>query len=189
MFENLHWLNEPPQWSATADMLSVSTGERTDFWRQTFYGFIRDDGHFLFREVSGDFTASVTLDGEYEALYDQLGLMLRVSETTWLKTGIEYTDGLPHLSTVVTRDFSDWSVLALPDLRGKVSIRLTRHGTALRVQFQGAAGRWQLSRLAYLPLPEVCQVGLMCCSPERSGFRARFTDFSVTEPVARELHG
>jgi uncharacterized protein len=189
MFQDLRWLGEPPDWSASADMLSVTTGERTDFWRRTFYGFTRDDGHFLYREVGGDFTATVTLDGDYEQLYDQLGLMLRVSDTDWLKTGIEFTGGVPHLSTVLTRDFSDWSVMALPDLRGPITVRLSRHAEALRVQYLDGAGHWHLSRLAYLPMPAVCQVGLMCCSPERSGFQARFTAFSITDPIDRDLHG
>ena len=187
MFSDMHWLGEPPHWSVSGDTLKVTTGHRTDFWRRTFYGFTRDNGHFLYREIEGDFTATVTIDGEYQVLYDQLGLMLRVSETDWLKTGTEYTDGAAHLSTVVTREFSDWSVL--PGRLGPVTIRLTRHAEALRVQFLDGAGRWQLARLAYLPMPQVCQVGLMCCSPERGGFEATFTGFSITEPVARDLHG
>ena len=38
-------------------MLSVTTGARTDFWRETHYGFVHDDGHLRYARVSGDFTA------------------------------------------------------------------------------------------------------------------------------------
>ena len=79
-----------------------------------FYGFLRDNGHAFLTPVEGDFTASATVTGKYEQLYDQAGLMLRVDERNSIKTGIEYTDGLMHFSVVVTREVSDWSVIPLP---------------------------------------------------------------------------
>ena len=96
------------------DALELWTDAKTDFWRETFYGFIRDSGHAFLRGVSGDFTASVTVLGDYEALYDQAGLLLRLDEEHWIKAGIEFTDGLMHFSVVVTSGVSDWSVIPLP---------------------------------------------------------------------------
>jgi regulation of enolase protein 1 (concanavalin A-like superfamily) len=190
MFDGMSWLNEPPQWSVDGPTLSVTTGDRTDFWRETFYGFVRDDGHFLHREVAGDFTAEVTVVGTFDSLYDQSGLMVRVDERTWVKTGIEFTDGIPHVSAVVTRDHSDWSVVALPDYAGRLTLRLTRHGDAVRIQFRGKHDQgWRMLRLAHLPMPQACLVGVMCCSPERAGFTARFADFTVGPPISRNLHG
>ena len=29
------------------------SGDKTDFWRETFYGFVHDNGHFYYREVAG----------------------------------------------------------------------------------------------------------------------------------------
>ena len=108
------WYCEPPEWSHTLERLSVVTGLKTDFWQSTFYGFQRDDGHFYQTEVEGDFSAEVLIHGSYEELYDQAGLMLRVDAHNWIKTGIEFTDGIQHFSTVITRDgFSDWSVIPL----------------------------------------------------------------------------
>ena len=77
------------------------------------------------------------LRGDYEALYDQAGLFLRIDEKHWIKAGIEFTDGLMHFSVVVTRGVSDWSVIPLPQAKptDEVSVRLTRHGDAIRVQF------------------------------------------------------
>jgi regulation of enolase protein 1 (concanavalin A-like superfamily) len=184
----MQWHNEPPRWSLEDRSLELVTADRTDFWQNTFYGFTRDDGHFLSTEITGDFTAEVTLEGEFEELYDQLGLMVRADERTWLKTGIEYTDGMPHLSAVYTNSWSDWSVIRLPDLTGRLDLRVTRHAEALRVQFRDADHSWQLLRLGYLALPESCRVGVMACSPQRAGFRARFHGFSIREPIPRELH-
>ena len=110
---DMRWLNEPPEWSVDDDLLSVTTGERTDFWRETHYGFVRDNGHFFYTETEGDFSAEATFSAEYEHLYDQAGLMLRLNERYWIKAGVEYSDGERLLSTVVTRERSDWSVTSL----------------------------------------------------------------------------
>ena len=188
-FEALAWLNPPLEEKRAESALTVKTRGATDFWQQTFYGFRRHSGHFLHRKVSGDFTASAKFIGRYEALYDQAGLMIRADESHWVKTGIEYTDGERHLSAVVTNDFSDWSVLPYRHARDEVSIRLTRHGEAIRIQFEDpGTGQWQMLRLAYLKPTAELQVGLMCCSPEREGFEVTFRDFEIGLPIERALH-
>ena len=94
--------------------MSVVTGFKTDFWQSTFYRIQRDNVHFYHTEVKKDFSAEFVIDGYYEELYDQAGLMLRVDALNSIKTGIEFTDGIQHFSTVITRDgFSDWSVIPL----------------------------------------------------------------------------
>jgi uncharacterized protein len=185
----LKWLNAPAKSEVRGGDLFVRTDSRTDFWRETFYGFRRDSGHFAYRSVEGDFTAEVTIDGRYEALYDQAGLMVRLSETHWVKAGIEHTDGQLCFSVVVTNDTSDWSVLTIPNAGSELRLRLTRHGEAIRVQYFDVAKHvWQMTRLAYLPPSTSVDVGVMCCSPEREGFEVVFRDLTIGAPISRQLH-
>lgn len=186
---DLTWLNPPPHHAFEGGELRVRTGKETDFWRETFYDFWRDNGHFLYQRVEGDFSAEVTVKGDYKVLYDQAGLMIRLSETHWIKAGIEYTDGLMYFSVVVTNDASDWSLANIPASPDGVSIRLTRHGEAIRVQYLDASdGHWKPVRLAYFPPSKSVDVGMMCCSPQREGFEATFSGFVVGPPIARDLH-
>ncbi len=187
MLPDMRWVNEPPEWAVEDGVLSVTTGDRTDFWRETYYGFVRDDGHLYAVEVEGDFTVQVTFAGEYEELYDQLGLMVRVDGRNWVKTGVEYTDGVPHLSAVVTRDFSDWSVVVPSDPGPEFTLRLTRRRDSVQVRYLDGA-EWRMLRLGYLVPADRCLVGLMCCSPQRSGFRARFRDLTVTAGAPEGIH-
>jgi len=184
----MYWLNEPPIWSETDGSLSVETGNRTDFWRTTHYGFVRDDGHLYAQEVEGDFTAVIHFSGEYRELYDQAGIMLRIDERNWIKAGIEYTDGQQHLSAVVTREYSDWSVLPLPEAPPSIWLRLSRHGDAIRIEHSTDGRSYTMLRLAYLPPNRPAKIGPMCCSPERAGFRATFHHFNVGPAIGKDLH-
>lgn len=186
-FDRMTWLNPPPEVTVKDGTLTLTTGDRTDFWRKTHYGFIRDTGHFLHHPVTGDFTAEVTITARYEALYDQAGLMLRLDETRWVKAGVEYTDGQALFSTVITNDRSDWSIVALPFAADRLRLRLTRHSDAIRVQVQRTDGSWLMTRLGYLDAGPA-QVGVMACSPERAGFNAGFQDYACGPAIDRMLH-
>ena len=186
---DMTWLNPPPHHVFGDDTLTIRTGKDTDFWRETFYGFWRDNGHFLYRSVEGDFSAEVTVKGDYKVLYDQAGLMLRLSETHWIKAGIEYTDGLAYFSVVVTNDTSDWSLVAIAAGKDGGRIRLTRHAEAIRIQYLDVSdGHWKPVRLAYFPISKSVDVGMMCCSPQREGFEAMFSGFTVGPVISRDLH-
>ncbi len=184
----LEWFNSPPRHETADTIVRVLTGPSTDFWRETFYGFVHDNGHFLAARAEGDFTAEVTVRGRYEALYDQAGLMMRLDERRWIKAGIEYTDGAQHFSTVVTRDKSDWSVIRLEGNPASITVRLTRHAEAVRVQYRLPGQAWQMARLAFLPPEDPVLVGPMCCSPTREGFEVEFEGFRVGAAIDRELH-
>ena len=111
----MQWLNEPKEWLADEDRISATAVRQTDFWRKTHDGGIRDNGHFYLETVSGEFTARVKLSASYTSQYDQAWMMVRADQRTWLKCGIEFTDGRQHASAVVTRDWSDWSLMPLND--------------------------------------------------------------------------
>ncbi len=183
------WINPPPFTSRDAGVLRVTTGHETDFWNNTFYGFRHTNGHFLATEVTGDFSLSLTFSAPYTRLYDQAGAMLRVDDDNWLKCGVEFTDGQKHFSVVVTRDDqSDWSVMPLPGAaEAPVTLRLTRHGEALRVQVE-EGGSFRLVRLAFLRMPDTVEAGPMCCSPTGSGLEVTFSRIGFAEPIPRDLH-
>lgn len=183
------WLNDPADWAFEDGTLNVTTGEKSDFWRHTHYGFVRDNGHFWQLPAPEKFTATLTFEGDYETLYDQAGLMLRLDEASWVKCGIEHSDGMTNFSIVVTRGNSDWSVIGQPLISGPQTVRLTAQNNAIIAHFQTSDGAWNLMRVADFPVGGGAMIGPMACSPERSRFRARFLDLSITTPIENPLHG
>jgi hypothetical protein len=183
------WLNEPPHWAVRDGDLVVRSGTKTDFWQRTHYGFRRDNGHFLHRQWSGDFTTATSFTGAYETLYDQAGMMLRAGAEHWIKCGIEYTGGAMHLSVVVTNVHSDWSVQRIATTALPIGVRMTRLGDACFVQFRVGDDPWHMARLAWFPPePAAVMVGLAFCSPEREGFEARYQGFEIGPPATSDFH-
>lgn len=188
MFARCTWLNEPARWSVAADRLSLVTGRGTDFWRETHYGFTRDSGHFFGLETEGGFTATLRVRAQYETLYDQAGIMVRLGPETWLKAGFEVSDGEALLSSVLTLGRSDWSCGPFRGDPRDAWIRLTVDRGVLRLQSSTDGAHWPLARLCPFPLAERYRVGPMCCTPERAGLDVLFSDFTVTAPNGKALH-
>lgn len=173
------WYNEPPAWSVEGDKITITAGPKTDFWRRTRHDFVADNGNFYYREVSGNFTAEVKLSGQYESLYDQAGLMVRLNATTWMKCGIEYVESTRCASVVVTRDYSDWSLVPFGANPEPLWLRVTRIGSAIEVHYSLDGNDYTMLRQAYLTDVQTLQVGLMAASPQGDGFSATFEGFKV----------
>ncbi|MDB5403017.1 MAG: regulation of enolase 1 [Rhodopila sp.] len=188
MFEHCCWLNEPDQWALVPEGLTATTNHATDFWRETHYGFTRNSGHFFGREALEGFTASLRVRARYDSLYDQAGIMVRLDDATWIKAGIELSDGEALLGSVLTIGQSDW---ATGPFRGDASdfwIRVTVDRGVLRLQASTDGRRWPLVRLCPFPVAARYAVGPMCCTPERAGLEVLFSDFTVTTSTGRALH-
>jgi uncharacterized protein len=183
------WINPPPGFTQQDGILTVTTGQETDFWNNTFYGFKHGNGHFLATPITGDFTLTMTFSAPYTTLYDQAGAMLRVDDDNWLKCGVEFTDGRKNFSVVVTRDDqSDWSVMPLAgELAAPVTLRVTRHGEALRVEVE-VDGAFRLVRLAFLRMRDAVDAGPMCCSPVGESLHVSFQRVEFGPPISRDLH-
>lgn len=185
--ESMMWMNEPRDWSWRGGVLRAVTELRTDFWRETFYGWTTDNGHFFHQPATGDFTAEVAVSATHTTRFDQAGMMVRADERNWLKSSLEVTSGAVQISTVLTREFSDVSMAPIIGFSGEVSMRVTRFGAALTVHYRSASdGPWQLVRLGYLELAATVDVGVMCCSPERAGLEATFRGFRIGPPISRD---
>jgi regulation of enolase protein 1 (concanavalin A-like superfamily) len=160
--------------------VSVDTG--TDFWRETGYGYVRDSGHVYGEVLAGDLDVSVRVRCTLGVQYDQAGIMLRADERTWLKTGMEFFEGRPRLSTVLTLGRSSWMVTDLPAGTDEIVLRVSRRGDAVEVRYVLGDAQPELAALAFLPPGREVLAGVMGAAPEGPGFRVTFQDLRITEP-------
>jgi len=173
------WENEPKAWKETGDKLVETVPAGTDYWRIAHYGFVRDNGPFRYQEISGDFEAKVRIAGHYKELYHQAGLMIRIDEKNWIKTGIEFVNGRQNISAVVTRDYSDWSVIPRTDSPAFLWLRLQRRNDAVKVEFSLDNKSWSMLRLAYFPPDVPVKIGMVAAAPGKQDFDVTFDHFTV----------
>ncbi len=153
---------------------------KTDYWRLTEYGFTVDDGPFLYQTVGGEFEVTVKITGEYRARYDQMGLMLRIDEKTWIKTGVEFVNDTIHISAVVTHGKSDWSMFELPNAPAALWLKAVRKLDAVAISYSLDGTRYTMLRLTHFPDATPVMVGMTAASPDGEGFEALFEDFELT---------
>jgi regulation of enolase protein 1 (concanavalin A-like superfamily) len=181
----LRWYCAPQRWSIHPDerCLRLQSDPATDFWQRTHYGFIADNGHFLFAEITGDFVLTVQARFQPVHQYDQAGLMVRCSPSCWLKTSVEYEPtGPSRLGAVVTNfGYSDWSTQPFAPGPGVVWLRVRREGDDYLIDAAPDGRAWQQLRLAHLheARGQAVACGLYACSPQGAGFVAEFSDLTL----------
>jgi hypothetical protein len=179
---NKDWSNPPSKFDEHDGQLSFLVPGQTDYWRITYLGFIRDNGPFYYQpHVSGDFTAVVKFSGDYGTLYDQAGLMVRESSTTWMKCGVEFTNGTQHASTVITRDYSDWSIVPIPSNPATIWFKAQRTKECIETFYSLDGVAYTQIRQGYLSTAESLEVGIVAAAPIGHGFVVTFEEFAIIQ--------
>lgn len=114
------WNNGIPAHTVEAGGMTVTPTPLLDYWSRTFYEplLVKSDAQTLLTSVPAEAEATLCTGFTLRprAQFDQAGIMVLVDDRTWVKAGIEFTDGSPRLSCVVTNDgYSDWSTQSWPD--------------------------------------------------------------------------
>ena len=102
--QDFEWYNEPANFIFRDKALIVQASPQTDFFQSRHRHYGKDNGHFFFTRVKGDFTLSTQWQYETSAPYDQCGIMLRIDANNWLKASIMYDNPeRPMLGSSVTQ--------------------------------------------------------------------------------------
>lgn len=123
--------------------------------------------------------ARVAVSAEWKELYDQGGLCIIIinkenGSKKWVKTGIEFVEDAPHISTVATDKWSDWSLRPMPSSGGLgATIELSKES-------DGSLWVYLLEGVKRSPMREVtwffdgsgedeCWIGVYAAKPSGSG--------------------
>lgn len=179
--EKMNWFNEPDRWEVKDKRTFVmQVPPQTDYWRVSHYGFTVDDAPFYYTTYGGEFEVKVKITGIYQTTFDQMGLMLRIDHQNWIKAGVEYVNGRQNVSTVVTHNTSDWSVIELDNAPRSIWMKAIRRLDAVEVFYSLDDKKYTMIRTCWLQDNCPVMVGLMGASPDGAGFQATFEDFKVT---------
>jgi len=114
--------------------------------------------------------------------------MLRTDKEHYIKAGVEFVDGKYNLSTVVTHNKSDWSVITLQKTPPAVWIKAVRRLDAVELFYSFDDKNYVMMRNAPFQDNTPVMVGLMAACPDGQGFNAVFEHFKVKHlPDERRL--
>lgn len=178
--QKMNWFNEPAKWNIESGKLIMDVTPKSDYWRISHYGFTVDDAPFYYAEYGGEFEAKVKISADYKVRFDQAGMMIRLDYKNYIKTGIEYVDGRYNLSTVVTHNTSDWSVIALDRKVDYIWIKAVRRLDAVEIFYSFDDKEYTMMRNAWLEANHPVRIGMFAACPDGDGFTATFSDFKVT---------
>ena len=92
-WDDATWLNPPPRSWREGGSLLVAAAAGSDFWRTTSYGFVHDSGHALLAPFPDATAVEVRFVLDYDEQFDQAGVLVRADERSWVKAGVEVSDG------------------------------------------------------------------------------------------------
>lgn len=182
------WTTPPAASREDGTDLVVEAVEGSDAWRHTAYGFVHDDEHALLAPLAPGTAVEVTFLADFTEEFDQAGVFVRADAETWIKAGLELSDGSLGCGAVVTLGRSDWSVGAVPEWAGRwVTVRASRAGDAVTIRARVDDEPFRLVRVAPFPPEADVAAGPFCCGPTRAGLVVRFRSWQVG-PADAALH-
>ncbi|WP_141500042.1 DUF1349 domain-containing protein [Paenibacillus luteus] len=178
------WSTEPVSYRHEGTGVVVEAVKGSDYWQKTMYGFEHDNGHALLAPWKEQEAIEISFELKgFTELYDQAGIMLWQSRTSWIKAGIEINDGVPHIGAVVTDTYSDWSLSPVPEWMGElVTIRASRSQDAVILRARTQNHPWRTIRVARFFNEGIQQAGPFLCAPTRAGLKVAFTRWTGTAP-------
>lgn len=181
------WTRPPVSSHENGSTLQIEAADQSDWWRNTAYGFIHDDGHALVKEFPNESAMEVSFILDYTEQFDQCGIFITSSSEHWVKAGVEFCDGYPQVGAVVTINNSDWSVARVEEWMGKeVTVRASRSGDGLTIR-AGINGDLRLVRVAPLDPTRTWRAGPFACAPTHAGLVTTITRWIETEADS-QLH-
>ena len=191
------WIFEPKVSEVSAESVSITTEPGTDFWQRSYYGFRNDNAPALQIESDENFTFTTKVSFDYQALFDQCGLIIYLDNENWFKASIEYENSeFSRLGSVVTNlGYSDWATTDI-QLPNEIWYRLSRRGPDFLIESSFDGITFKQMRIFHLhklgettvemgkcnpPMPanSAVKFGVYACSPLDSSFTASFTDMKL----------
>lgn len=183
--KELFWIRELEEKSVEQDKIVMITEPGTDLWQRTYYGFRNDNSPALVMETDEKyFSFSVKTEFESKHRFDQCGIVLYQDSDNWLKASVEYeNDEYQRLGSVVTNHgYSDWATNDIAADIKSMYYRLSRRESDFCIECSYDGINYKQMRICHLfEGSDKIRFGIYACSPEKSSFKAIFTEMEITE--------
>lgn len=184
----LEFVNSPADWRITNNDLSITAGERTDWFYAPDGGLKSDNAPVaLFATDAADFILQARVEVSFASTYDAGVLFILAANEVWGKLCFEYSpQGQPMVVSVITRGVSDDCNSVVID-GNVVYLRLARLGKAFAFHYSLNGSYWYFVR--HFGLGEVgeLRIGFSTQSPTGQGCNAQFSEIRFEEKCLGDL--
>ncbi len=173
VLKDFEWYNEPLRLTYRDDGMDICAETQTDFWQSQQHQIHKDNGHFFYTQKDGDFTLTAHWKYEEYSGFRQCGMMVRLDDKNWIKTGImSPSSNNLQIGTVVShRGNSDWAIHNFSSLSEEIWFRIKRIKSDYLIFVSSDGQNFQQLRLCtfHAESPDV-KVGAYACSPQNLPF-------------------
>ena len=183
--ENLLWVREPKRSVISQDYVEIITEPGTDLWQRTYYGFQNDNAPVLqTRTTDKYFSFVVKTRFESKHRFDQCGIAMYLDSENWLKASVEYeNEEYQRLGSVVTNHgYSDWATSDISANIKEMWYRFSRRESDYCIECSSDGITFKQMRICHMwKGTEEIVFGIYACNPEKSSFKAIFSNMEITE--------
>ena len=181
----MKWTRAPKSYNIYSDKVEIITEPHTDLWQRTYYHFRNDNAPVL--QISTDekyFSFIVKTEFESKNRFDQCGVVMYLDSENWLKGSVEYeNDQFQHLGSVATNmGYSDWATTAIDPSVKSMWYRFSRREDDYCIECSQDGIIYSQMRICHMwKAAGTIKFGIYACSPEKSSFKATFTNMEITD--------
>ncbi len=184
--ENLidfEWYNEPENVIFSDQEMKIVAKSLTDFWQSLHHQIKKDNGHFFYKKISGNFSLLIKWRFENATPFKQCGIMARVDERNWFKASILAKDeNSPEIGTCLTLSgHSDWAGTQLQNMPDKIFYKLERRGDDFVCSYSLDGQKYIKLRQFYLRgVENEIKIGAYLASPQNEPFDAVLDEIDLS---------
>ena len=182
------WMNKPESFSLEKGILSISPGDRSDYFNDPGSGEIVRTAPLLFKEMPGDFVATAWVKPDFKDIWNACALMVYVDSLYWGKLCFENSDATgPSIVTVVTKETSDDSNGPIVHKSSEVWLRIGRKNNLYGFYWSLDGKNFRMARLFSLPSSSTVKIGMEAQCPVGESVTHKFLFFSLEEKTIEDM--
>lgn len=184
---NMEWIFKPNKFYVGEDKIEIISEPCTDLWQRTYYHFRNDNAPMLLLSSSEKyFSFVVKTRFESKVRFDQSGIIMYLDSNNWIKASVEYeNDKIQRLGSVVTNNgYSDWASTYIDASIKEMWFRFSRRDDDFCIENSLDGINYKQMRIAHMfNVKDEIRFGVYACSPEKSSFKAEFTNLEILDCV------
>lgn len=180
----LKWENKPNEYSINKSLLTISSGEKTDMFRDPNVTYNTDNAPKLLFEADSNFVITAAVEHAFLSKWDGGALVLKADSLNWIKCCFEkdYT-GARRIVTVVTKGISD-DCNSVEINNNKVYFKIAKADNVITIYYSLSGSKWFLVRHFTFDTPNNLKVGFLSQSPTGKDCKVTFSEIKY---VAKKI--